>query len=252
MNILITNDDGIFAEGIQTLASTLADSGHNLVVVAPDRERSASGHAITITSPLRIKRMDVVQGVDCYQINGTPADCVKLGIDELVEIQPDLILSGINHGPNLGLDVLYSGTVSAAIEGWMMGMDSIAVSLALEGEGNFLSAADFIDQFLGRGILNQFSDRVLLNINVPDLKPKKMTGTAITDTSYMQYDDFYQKRRDPMGNDYYWLDGDIVDNFEEGSDIWAIHNNQISISPLKIDLINDSHKQLLQKIIIDE
>ena len=251
MKILLTNDDGIYADGIQTLAKALAKGDHKIVIVAPDRERSASGHSITINDPLRVKEVEFENTPDIksYKIDGTPADCVKLGIEKLIDFEPDLIVSGINAGGNLGYDVLYSGTVSAAIEAWMMGYNSIAVSLVMDKLKNFETAANFVADFLGKLKLNLLPERMLLNINVPDIEEKELDGSYIADLGSSNYVDTFEKRVDPMGEDYYWLSGRTTEEFAYNTDIWAINHNKVALTPLKIDLTNVSQKEVIQKIL---
>ncbi|ACL69639.1 5'/3'-nucleotidase SurE [Halothermothrix orenii] len=248
MNVLLTNDDGVYAEGIFILASYLVSAGHRVVVSAPDRERSATGHAITISYPLRAYKIKLnIKGeIDVYKIDGTPADCVKLGVEKLAGFKPDIIISGINDGPNLGYDVLYSGTVSAAIEGWMMGYTSIAVSLNSNGQYHFKTGADFIVRLLNNFDFLSLDQKMLLNINIPDLPGEKINGIKITKLGKSLYEDSFEKRFDPMGKPYYWLTGNNVDNnIHDSTDIWAIKNNYISITPLKIDLTDLSQIDIL-------
>ncbi len=239
MEILLTNDDGIYAPGIQLLAKELRKK-HNLTIVSPDRERSATGHAITLNKPLRAKKVkfDDLKDVSCYKISGTPADCVKLAVKCLLECSPDLIISGINNGSNIGYDVVYSGTVSAAVEGWMMGIKSIAVSLS---ENNYRekqyysTAVDFIKKFIKSAYIKN-RKREIFNINIPDITRSEIEGTVITFLTKCLYDDYYEIRKDPAGNNYYWLTGEIKGKAEDNSDLWALKNNKISITPLEISL----------------
>mgnify|MGYP006287674195 CR=1 FL=1 len=251
MKILLTNDDGIYAEGIQTLARVLDKEEHEIILIAPDRERSASGHSITIKDPLRAKKVsfNYLTGVDCYKIDGTPADCVKLGIEKLVDFEPDLILSGINDGANLGYDVLYSGTVSAAIEAWMMGYNSIAVSLDVRESRNFTAGARFVNDFLNKIDLKNLTEKTLININIPDLDQEKITDAFVADLGTSNYVDSFEKRVDPMGQEYYWLSGKTTDDFARNTDIWAVNHDKIAITPLKIDLTNVVQKEFLQNLI---
>ena len=251
MKILLTNDDGIYAEGIQTLAKILDKEEHEIILVAPDRERSASGHSITIKDPLRAKEVtfSYLKGVTCYKIDGTPADCVKLGIEKIVDFEPDLILSGINDGENLGYDVLYSGTVSAAIEAWMMGYNSIAVSLAVRENRNFEAGARFVNDFLKKLDVTNLSEKTLLNINIPDLDKKEITDAFIADLGTSNYVDSFERRVDPMGQQYFWLSGKTKDDFARNTDIWAVNHDKIAITPLKIDLTNVVQKEFLQNLI---
>ncbi|HLV08755.1 MAG TPA: 5'/3'-nucleotidase SurE [Halanaerobiales bacterium] len=240
MKILLTNDDGIYADGIYKLANFLINQGHKITLVAPDRERSAAGHSITIQDPLRVEVIDLsIKGLLSYKVSGTPADCVKLGLERLVKYVPDFIISGINDGPNLGYDVLYSGTVSAAIEAWMMGYNSLAVSLVRTGRKNCNYAVHYIEKLLYT--LNKMDNKepLLLNINIPPLSSGKMKGVKLTKLGTSLYEDIFEERIDPMGRKYYWLtDGGGREEKDINSDIWAVNNNYISITPLKLKLTN--------------
>jgi 5'-nucleotidase len=251
LKLLLTNDDGIYSEGINFLADVLNSSGHKIAIVAPDRERSAAGHSITISDPLRAKKvvLNNVPELTSYKVNGTPADCVKLGIEKLIDFEPELIISGINNGPNLGYDVLYSGTVSAAIEGWMMGYSSIAISLNVNNGYNFYSGAIFINTLIKNINKISIEEKMLLNINLPDINKEFIKGIKITTLGKSLYEDNFEERIDPMGNTYYWLTGEsIKDESKNNSDIWAVYNNFISITPLKLDLTNFSQMNSLCKL----
>lgn len=238
MKILVTNDDGIYAEGIVNLAAVLAKNSHEVVVIAPDRERSAAGHSITITEPLRMKEVSInnLENIDCYKVNGTPADCVKLGLEKIDGFIPDIIISGINDGPNLGYDVLYSGTVSAAIEGFILGYTSIAVSLAYGKNRNFQDGALFACNFLDKEGFKKIKDKMLFNINIPDSEELDFDNFKITILGDNLYEDHFEERLDPMGNKYFWLSGEIKDKFASNTDLWTISNKMISITPLKLNL----------------
>ncbi|MFW6270209.1 MAG: 5'/3'-nucleotidase SurE [Bacillota bacterium] len=250
MKILLTNDDGIYAEGIQTMARVLQND-HQIALVAPDRERSASGHSITIKDPLRAQKVDFkyLDDINCFKVNGTPADCVKLGLEKLIDFKPDIIVSGINHGANLGYDVLYSGTVSAAIEAWMMGYCSLAVSLDLKKGHHFKSGANYVQHFLKKIENFDIGEKMLLNVNIPDLKEEEIEGVEITDLGASLYVDNFEERVDPMGKHYYWLSGKKKEGFARNTDIWAVSNDRIALTPLKIDLTYVAQKEQLQNII---
>lgn len=249
MNILLTNDDGVYADGIRALARVLISSGHNVIITAPDRERSAAGHSITISNPLRVKEAKLeIEGLKAYKINGTPADCVKLGIEKLIDFKVDFIISGINDGPNLGYDVFYSGTVSAAMEAWMMGYKAIAVSLASSSTRNFTYPACFIEKLLSKKLF-KVNKAVLLNINFPDLKENEIKGVRVVKLGKSQYEDGFEERIDPMGNSYFWLTGGFVNTKnDEDTDIYMLNDNYVTITPLKpvltdyntIELLNNS------------
>lgn len=239
MNILVTNDDGIDAVGIKTLVESLKPFG-NIYVVAPDSEKSAVGHGITMHQPLRVKRMEnFISGVTAWSISGTPSDCVKIGVEHLLEQRPDMLVSGINNGGNLGTDVLYSGTVSAAVEGALHRIPSIALSLAGKGVLRYDVAAHYLpglmEEIMGHDELN----RSLLNINIPSVEIDEVRGVKITELGVQRYKNSFVKREDPMGRDYYWMSGvpEQLENREE-SDVIAIANNHISVTPLQFDLTN--------------
>lgn len=251
MKILLTNDDGVYADGLRALAKALIAGGHNIFIVAPDRERSAAGHSITISDPLRAKKVKLgIGNINSYKVNGTPADCVKLGLEKLVDFEPDLIISGINDGPNLGYDVLYSGTVSAAMEGWMMGYTSIAVSLATKIERDFDYGAYFIEDLIKNSGLTSIEEKMLLNINIPDQPKDRIKGVIVTTLGKSLYEDSFEERVDPMGNTYYWLTGNSSsDDFSVETDIWAITHKYISITPLKINLTDLKQINILKEKI---
>ncbi|EKE02972.1 MAG: 5'-nucleotidase surE [uncultured bacterium] len=249
MRILISNDDGIHAVGLRTLAERLAFE-HEVYIIAPDRERSAAGHALTLHKPLRVEEIDMGFEVACaWETTGTPGDCIKIGISAILEKQPDIIISGINHGPNLGADVLYSGTVSAAMEGAVLGFPSIAVSLPNGHNGqqsDFIYTADFILKFINKIVTVNFPKKTILNINVPSIASSDIAGVRITRLGTRMYTDTYEKRLDPRGKTYYWLAGEIIETAEEdGTDITAIRNNQISITPVTFEM---THKSIMPEL----
>lgn len=240
MKILLTNDDSIRAEGLAALWSALKDIA-DVVVVAPDRERSGTGHGITMDVPLRAENVSLFEGHG-WMVNGTPADCVKLAVNCLLKEEPDLIIAGINRGPNLGIDVFYSGTVSGAMEGTILGFPSIAVSVASFDKPKYSYAADFIKKLAPR-LLEQYSLRdILLNINIPSLPPEEIRGVNITRLGSRKYVNSFDTRVDPWGRVYYWLGGDVVDNDDEtegkDTDIATIREQKVSITPIQIDLTN--------------
>ncbi|WOD38021.1 5'/3'-nucleotidase SurE [Nodosilinea sp. E11] len=256
MNILISNDDGIFALGMRTLATTLAAAGHQVTVVCPDRERSATGHGLTMHKPIRAEVIDSVFQTDiqAWSCSGTPADCVKLALGALMQTPPDVVVSGINHGANLGTDVVYSGTVSAAMEGMMEGIPAIAVSLTSFTQGNFAPAAEFIRDLLAEGASGLLAAPLLLNVNVPALPAAEIKGAKITRQGIRRYFDQFEKRLDPRGKTYYWLAGEAIADLEDPlpnqgwppelkqslttipTDVQAIHDRYISVTPLQYNL----------------
>ncbi|MDO5707773.1 MAG: 5'/3'-nucleotidase SurE [Andreesenia angusta] len=240
MNILVTNDDGINSEGIKILANLMKPFG-NVYVVAPDSEKSAVGHGITTHRPLRIKKMDnYLSGVKlAYQVSGTPADCVKMGIEHILDIHPDLLVSGINFGQNLGTDVLYSGTVSAAIEGSINDI-SLCMAFSLTGRAkmNYDAAKAYIPKIISTAIADSFRGTIL-NVNIPSVNRENINGVAYTELGVQKYSNAFIEREDPHGGKYYWMSGvpEKMDN-NERSDIAAIEDNVISVTPLQYDMTN--------------
>ncbi len=240
MKILLTNDDGIYAPGIRYLARALKNKGHRLAVVSPDRQRSASAHSISLHQPLRARKVELesMPEINCFRVSGTPVDCVKLGLNQLIDFTPDLIISGINDVPNLGYDVLYSGTVSAAVEGWLLGFDSLAVSLFSEKnqEPDYRPAAEYMALFLEDELFDlQRGKRYLFNINIPQKKNADRLKKKITTLNKCFYNDYYETRIDPLGDKYYLLGGELEGDYEQGSDLWALKNGYVSLTPLRIE-----------------
>lgn len=242
MRILLTNDDGIWAEGIRVLASVLSEKA-DVYIVAPDRERSASSHSITFHKPLRVEVVSLPKIKNAWKVDGTPSDCVKIALNNILDFKPDLLVSGINRGPNLGCDVLYSGTVSAAIEGFINDVPSVAVSMAAYEDIIYEPAAEFIrdncETFAGIKGLN-FS---VLNINFPNIAAEEVKGRLITKLGDRRYDNTYDVRKDPRGKEYYWLAGDVLNStdadFSEAAvvgDVDAVEHKYVSMTPLHIDL----------------
>jgi 5'-nucleotidase len=252
MKLLISNDDGIFALGIKTLADTLALAGHEVIVVCPDRERSATGHGLTLHDPIRAELVAGVfhPSVKAWSCSGTPADCVKLALGALLDSFPDFVLSGINHGANLGTDVLYSGTVSAAMEGTIEGIPSIALSLTSFSCQEFQPAADFAKTLIAHLERQPLSESMLLNINIPPVPTAEIAGVKITRQGIRRYFDTFQKRLDPRGKTYYWLSGEVLQDLEQPehlhlppeieTDVQAIKRNYITIVPLQFNLTSPS------------
>ena len=206
MNILISNDDGIYSYGLYELAKRMTDLG-KVTVVAPEREQSAISHAITMYQPLRCKKIKLYDlDIDAWRVNGTPADCVKLGIEMLLAKRPDLIISGINDGENIGTDIYYSGTVSAAIEGSLFNIPAIAVSYSKHSEGDFSLAADISLDLIKQVLKNAKGGNILMNINIPSIENiSQLKGVMITKLGVRRYKNNFVERKDPRGNSYYWL-----------------------------------------------
>lgn len=235
MKILVTNDDGITAVGINVLAKALSAVG-DVAVVAPDRERSAVGHALTLHHPLRA----VSQGDNRYAVDGTPTDCVNLGIHSLLEFKPDLVVSGINRGANLGDDITYSGTVSAAMEATLMGIPAFAVSLVTLNEGeHYETAANFAVRLARKVLENGLPPDTFLNVNVPDLPFDRVAAPLVTSQGRRCYEGTIVDKVDPRGRNYYWIGtADLKFHDIEGSDFVAVSRGHVSITPLHLDLTN--------------
>ena len=232
MEILVTNDDGIHADGLRALAKALRTLG-NVTVVAPDREQSAASHALTLHRPLRIKRVE--EGV--LSVDGTPTDCVLLGVHGFLKQKPDLVVSGINHGPNMGNDTSYSGTVAAAVEGTLLGIPSVAISLATWEGADFEPAAEvareLVKTFLDRGI----HPGMCLSVNVPPIPRHAMKGIRVTRLGKRVYHDVIVEKTDPRGKLYYWIGGeDPTWEQDELSDFNAVSEGYVSVTPLSLEL----------------
>ncbi len=236
--ILITNDDGIKAEGLSALYTALRkDNGFDIKVVAPDRERSAVGHAITVFDPISVKKETKGKDFFGYAVDGTPADCVKLAIKAILKKKPDLLISGINRGPNVGEDIIYSGTVSAATEGTIYEVPSIAMSIDNLKNPDYHIAAKFAVKMAKIVIKKGLPKKTLLNINIPNTAEDKIKGVKITCQSTAKFKEYFIKRADPRGRDYYWMDGDFVEVTKNKNDDYsAIKNNYISITPVHYDM----------------
>ena len=234
-HILLTNDDGIYAKGLSVLRDALSELGE-VTVVAPERPRSASGHAITLHKPLRAEQVELPWGGTGYSSNGTPSDCVVLGLYALMPTC-DLVVSGINLGPNLGEDITYSGTVSAAMEGAICGKPAIAASLVATDHPDFRPTARFISKLARLVLARGLPADLLLNVNVPNLPEDALGPPRVTRQGKRRYDGRVEKRIDPRGRAYYWLGGEIIEELAgEGSDGEAILHGHISITPLHLNL----------------
>lgn len=236
LRILVSNDDGINAPGIEALASELRKVGE-VVVVAPDKPRSAVGHAITMDFPLRVTKFRKNGEFFGYAVEGTPADCVKLAVRSLLDFKPDLVVSGINHGSNTAINIIYSGTVSAATEGTILGIPSIAVSLTTWQEPDFRFAAKFSRKLAAFVAEHHLPDGTLLNVNVPAVDEKHIKGVRVTRQGKTRWDDTFEVRLDPNNKEYYWLKGslEVMDHAADTDEI-AVMNNFISITPIYYDL----------------
>jgi 5'-nucleotidase len=236
--ILITNDDGITAPGIRTLIEVMKGLG-DVVVVAPDSPQSAMGHAITVNSTLFVEKIKVDDGVQMeYSCSGTPADCVKLAVNQILERKPDLCVSGINHGSNSSINVIYSGTMSAAIEAGIEGIPAIGFSLLdYSWNANFEATKKFV-KTIAENVLNEGLPKdVVLNVNIPNLSNQELKGIKICRQARAYWEEEFDKRKNPQGRDYYWLTGKFV-NLDHGEDTdeWALKNGYVSVVPVQFDL----------------
>ena len=248
MKLLISNDDGIFAPGIRSLANGLAAAGHDVSVVCPDRERSATGHGLTLHQPIRAEIIESVfhPQIKAWACSGTPSDCVKLALWALLDSPPELVISGINQGANLGTDVLYSGTVSAAMEGVIERIPSIAISLTSFTSKDFQAAVAFAQSLVAQLENAPLPELMLLNVNVPPVKLEEIAGVVLTRQGVRRYVDVFEKRVDPRGKTYYWLAGELLEEVEpeQGlhlpqdipTDVEAIRQNYITVTPLQYNL----------------
>ncbi|MEM6426444.1 MAG: 5'/3'-nucleotidase SurE [Cyanobacteria bacterium P01_D01_bin.128] len=252
LKLLISNDDGVFAQGIQTLANTLAAAGHQVTVVCPDRERSATGHGLTLHKPIRAEQVTGIfhSAIAAWACSGTPADCVKLALGAILDAPPDLVLSGINHGANLGSDVLYSGTVSAAMEGVIEDISAIALSLASFSAQDFQPAANVALRLVKDLTRSPLPKATLLNVNIPPVPEPQITGLTWARQGVRRYVDLFEKRIDPRGKTYYWLAGEVLEEIEPPpptlnlpsaisnlpTDVQVVQQRGVAITPLQYDL----------------
>lgn len=250
MRYLLTNDDGIYARGLSALYDELSKDA-DCLVVAPEVEQSAVGHAITIFRPLMVRRTGKNGRFPGYAVAGTPADCVKIGIRELSDVPVDLVVSGINKGANVGINVLYSGTVSAATEGIILGVPSLAVSLDTHKDADFSFAAEFVRRVAVFMVKNGPINGMALNVNIPALPKEEIKGIAVTRQGRARLVENFDRRTDPRENIYYWLAGETELSAEEDadSDASALRRGMISITPLYYDLTrHDALTDLSDKV----
>lgn len=235
--ILITNDDGITAKGIAALVEAMRPLG-DLVVVAPDKPQSGMGHAITIHEPLRLKKSTQFEGIEAYTCSGTPVDCVKLAIYQVIKDRPALLVSGVNHGSNAATNVLYSGTMSAAVEGAIEGIPSIGFSLLDFAADADFEAAGHYARLIAENVLEHgLQSGVCLNVNIPKGKISELNGVKICRQGRAFWEDCFDKREDPFGGDYYWLTGAFTQTDKgEDTDMWALENNYVSVVPTQFDM----------------
>ncbi len=246
--ILITNDDGITAPGIKNLIEAARTLG-KVVVVAPDKAQSGMGHAITIGTPLRMDKVNMFEGIEAWQTSGTPVDCVKLAVDKILHRKPDLCISGINHGANHSINVIYSGTMSAAMEASIESIPSIGFSLLdYRFDADFSAAAFYANKIIKTVLANKLDKHLLLNVNIPSVPKKDIKGIKICKQAYAKYKEEFDERIDPHGKKYYWLTGEFI-NFDkdDDTDVNALKNNYVSVVPVQFDLTNYTLKKVLEK-----
>lgn len=245
--ILVTNDDGITAPGIRALISVMKELGE-VVVVAPDSPQSGTGHAITVNNTLYINKVNIDPEIDIeYSCSGTPVDCVKFAVSEILKRKPDLCVSGVNHGANSSINVIYSGTMSAAVEAGIEGIPAIGFSLLdYNWNADFEPIKASIKKITEEVLENGLPEGVILNVNFPKLKEKEIKGIKICRQAKAMWQERFDKRQTPMGKDYYWLTGKFV-NLDKGEDTdeWALENGYISVVPVQFDLTAHHAMQVL-------
>lgn len=247
--ILITNDDGITAAGIKNLVEAVKDLGQ-IVVVAPDKAQSGMGHAITIGHPLRMTKTNTFEGIESWQTNGTPVDCVKLAVDKILNRKPDLCLSGINHGANHSINVIYSGTMSAAMEAAIESIPSVGFSLLdMSTDADFTAARGVVRTIVEKLLAKKQDKHLLLNVNIPNVSPELLMGIKLCRQAYAKYEEDFLERNDPHGKKYFWLTGEFK-NFDKGkdTDVWALEHNYVSVVPVSIDFTDYKQKQKLEEL----
>ncbi|HQV05718.1 MAG TPA: 5'/3'-nucleotidase SurE [Chitinophagaceae bacterium] len=247
--ILVTNDDGVSAPGIKNLVEAVKEFG-KIVVVAPDKPQSGMGHAITIGQPLRLQKVEpLFDKVETWSCTGTPVDCVKLAVDKVLRRKPDLCLSGINHGANHSINVIYSGTMSAALEASIESIPSAGFSLLDTSiDADFTGAREYVKLLVKKMLSTDFDKHTVLNVNIPAVAPELLKGFKICKQAYAKYEEDFIERDDPHGRKYYWLTGQFV-NFDndKDTDVWALDNNFVSVVPVQFDLTNYTLKTKLEK-----
>jgi 5'-nucleotidase len=247
--ILVTNDDGINAPGIRNLVEAVKGLG-KVVVVAPDKPQSGMGHAITIGNPLRLNPMHhLFDGVEAWQCSGTPVDCVKLAVDKVLRRKPDLCLSGINHGANHSINVIYSGTMSAAVEASIESIPAVGFSLLdYSVEADFTAARKYVRIIVEQVLAHPMDKHLILNVNFPAVPENLIKGIKVARQAYAKYEEDFIERNDPNKKKYYWLTGKFV-NFDKGrdTDVWALEHNYVSVVPVQFDMTNYVLKGKLEK-----
>ena len=246
-NILITNDDGIFSSGISALWEVVHPIS-NAFVIAPKNQQSAMSHALTLSKPLRVEPIKRMDGLKGWRVSGTPTDCVKIGLKKILRVVPDLLVSGINKGSNLGENIFYSGTVSAAHEGALNNIPSIAISLNSFQSKNWECSKAIALKIINYVLGNKLPKGTFLNVNIPNCRLKDVRGIKITEQGNQYFDDTFKKRIDPRKSNYYWIDGKIIDMDKDLKfDGYAVANNYVSITPLKYDITSYPYIKKLKK-----
>lgn len=249
MRVLLTNDDGIHASGLMALYQELKGD-FEVFIVAPETEMSAVGHAITLTSPLRVQEVHKNGLFFGYAVTGTPADCVKIAVQELLDRPPEVVLSGINLGANVGVNVLYSGTVSAATEGAFLGIKSASISLNTRQNPDFRFAAQFSREIIHFMMKSGLREGTALNVNIPAVPPEKIKGVRVTRQGTCRFEERFERRSDPRGNIYYWLSGErFIENGNPENDSIALKQNKITITPLHYDLTCEKELERLKSCL---
>ncbi len=244
-SILVTNDDGIFAPGIYALWEAMREIGE-VTVVAPDTEKSAVGHAITITDPIRVQQIHRKNEFAGFAVKGTPADCVKIAGRSLMKTPPDIVVSGINSGANVGSNIIYSGTVSAATEGTILGIPSIAISLNSIIGGDMTASQKVAKTVVQKVLENGLPTGILLNVNIPNIPENSIKGYRITKQGKVVFKDHFEKREDPRGKLYYWMKGEIINDNNSDTDGFAIQNKFVSVTPIHYQLTAESFLSTLK------
>ncbi len=245
--ILITNDDSINAPGIKALVEAVKDLGR-VVVVAPDKPQSGMGHAITIGHPLRMHKVHYMDGVEAYSCSGTPVDCVKIAVDRILHRKPDICLSGINHGANHSINVIYSGTMSAAMEASIESIPSIGFSLLdFSMEADFSASKVYVKKIVQKVLSQKKIKHLLFNVNIPAVDETLIKGIKVCKQAYAKYEEKFIERKDPHGRKYYWLTGEFV-NYDaaKDTDVWALKNNYVSLVPVQFDLTDYALKKQIE------
>tara|TARA_B110000003_G_scaffold259549_1_gene279654 strand:- start:1246 stop:1995 length:750 start_codon:yes stop_codon:yes gene_type:complete len=249
LKILVTNDDGIYSPGIYSLWKVAKEFG-SVFVVAPDSQKSAVGHSITISKPLFIDKVTRENGFKGFSISGSPADCVKIGIKKILDMKPDLVLSGVNLGSNLGNNIIYSGTIAGAMEGAMQDIPSIAFSLDSFNPDSFKTSKIVIRKLIKLAIENKIFKKNVWNVNIPNCTVEELKGIKATNQGGQYFEDDFDSRKDPKGNKYFWMTGEMIDNDKNfKSDSFAVKNNYASITPIGYHLSKRSEIHKIEDIL---